>query len=102
MRVSATLLALALAVTACSGGNEDSGSQGGGDAGDEAVSGGTFSYTITNPENPLVPGNTSESEGAQIMDALFTGLVTYDVETSESSWTAWPSPSSPRTTPCGP
>jgi len=73
MRLRAVLLALALGAAAC----------GGSDSPDSDVEGGTFSYTLTNPENPLVPGNTSESEGAQIIDALFTGLVTYDVETAE-------------------
>ncbi len=78
MRLSAAMLALALGAAACGGGGRD------GDAPDaEAASGGTFSYTVTNPENPLVPGNTTESEGTQIVQALFTGLVTYDVDTSE-------------------
>lgn len=78
MRLSAVLLVLSLGATACGG---DSGG-GSGDS-NAGASGGTFSYTLTNPENPLVPGNTSESEGAQIIDALFTGLVTYDVDTAE-------------------
>ena len=77
-RLSAALLVLALGAAACGGGGGDSEGESG-----EGASGGTFSYTLTNPENPLVPGNTSESEGAQIIDALFTGLVTYDVDTSE-------------------
>jgi oligopeptide transport system substrate-binding protein len=29
------------------------------------------------PENPLVPGNTNESGGGKVVDALFTGLVEY-------------------------
>lgn len=78
LRFSAALLVLALGAAACGGGD-------GGDSGNntEGQSGGTFSYTVTNPENPLVPGNTSESEGAQIVDALWTGLVTYNVDSSE-------------------
>ena len=32
---------------------------------------------VNNPENPLVPGNTTESEGAQIIKAIWTGLVEY-------------------------
>jgi ABC-type transport system substrate-binding protein len=38
---------------------------------------------IGEPENPLIPGNTSETEGGQVVDALFTGLVTYNVDTTE-------------------
>ncbi len=78
MRLSAVLLTLALGAAACGGNGTDNEA-----SSDDAPSGGTFSYTLTNPENPLVPGNTSESEGAQIIDALFTGLVTYDVDTSK-------------------
>jgi ABC-type transport system substrate-binding protein len=78
MRLSAVLLTLALGATACGGGGTDNEARS-----DDGPSGGTFSYTITNPENPLVPGNTSESEGTQVIQAIFTGLVTYDVETSK-------------------
>ncbi len=84
-RISAVLLAVALGATACGGGDDGGGGDSG--SGSEGATGGTFSYTLTNPENPLVPGNTSESEGAQIIDALFTGLVEYDVETSEATET---------------
>ncbi|MEU6149459.1 ABC transporter substrate-binding protein [Actinosynnema sp. NPDC047251] len=31
----------------------------------------------TEPENPLVPGNTTEVGGSRVLDALFTGLVEY-------------------------
>ena len=82
MRLSAVLLTLALGAAACGGGGDDSGS----DSGAKGASGGTFSYTLTNPENPLVPGNTSESEGSQIISALFTMLVNYDVETSKAEF----------------
>ncbi len=82
MRVSATLLTLALAATACGGGGDD------GDSGDsEGASGGTFSLYIGEPENPLIPSNTSETEGGQVVDALFTGLVEYDPETTELAMT---------------
>ena len=36
-----------------------------------------FSIYIGEPENPLVPGNTTESEGSQVVDSLWTGLVQY-------------------------
>ena len=82
MRLSAVLLTLALGAAACGGGSDDSGS----DSGAEGASGGTFSYTLTNPENPLIPGNTTESEGSQIIGALFTGLITYNVENSKAEY----------------
>jgi ABC-type transport system substrate-binding protein len=81
MRVSATLLTIALAATACGGGDgDDSGDDGG-------KAGGSFSLYIGEPENPLIPSNTSETEGGQVVDALFTGLVEYDSETTELAMT---------------
>ena len=83
MRASATLLALALTATACGGDDGD-----GGDGGEgEGPSGGSFSLYIGEPENPLVPTNTSETEGGQVVDALFTGLVEYDPDTTELAMT---------------
>ncbi|GAA3855576.1 ABC transporter substrate-binding protein [Saccharothrix violaceirubra] len=32
----------------------------------------------TEPENPLVPGNTTEVGGGNVLDPLFTGLIEYD------------------------
>ena len=81
-RVPAVLLALALGATACSGG-------GGGEedpSGGEANADGSFSVYIGEPENPLLPGNTAETEGGQIVDSLWTGLVTYDPDTTETEF----------------
>jgi oligopeptide transport system substrate-binding protein len=39
---------------------------------------GTFSMFIGEPENPLVPGNTTEDQGNQVVSSLWTGLVQYD------------------------
>ncbi len=64
----------ALLLSAC-GGGDDSGSGSGGGGGGEA--GGTYSLYVGEPENPLVPGNTTESEGHQIISSLWTGLVEY-------------------------
>jgi oligopeptide transport system substrate-binding protein len=83
MRASAALIALALAATACGGG--EGGTEGNGNGDREAQSGGSFSVYINEPENPLVPTNTNETGGSQVIDALFTGLVTYDAETSEQA-----------------
>ncbi len=77
MRLSATLLVLALGAAACGGGDGGEGDS------DPAATGGTYSVQIGEPENPLIPSNTSETEGGQVIDALFTGLVTYDADSSE-------------------
>ena len=69
----ATALAGAMLLSACGGGSDDSGS-GGGDGG------GTFTAYINEPKSPLVPGNTTESEGAKVIAALWTGLVGYSEE----------------------
>lgn len=75
-------LATALVITSC----------GGDDSGDEGTDGGTsnsknetgeISVFGTEPENPLVPGNTTETGGGKIVDAMFTGLIDYDPVTSE-------------------
>jgi oligopeptide transport system substrate-binding protein len=67
-------IAGAMVLSACGGSEEptDEGTEGG-----EAATGGTYSLEVGEPENPLVPGNTAESEGAQIIDSLWTGLVNY-------------------------
>jgi ABC-type transport system substrate-binding protein len=66
----ATALAGAMLMTACGG--SDSGEEG-----RNAEGGGTFSMYIGEPQNPLVPGNTTESEGDQVVNSLWTGLVGY-------------------------
>ncbi|TFV68275.1 UNVERIFIED_ORG: ABC transporter substrate-binding protein [Bacillus sp. AZ43] len=67
----ATAIAAALLMTACGGSDDEGGEEGG------ASNGGTFSMYIGEPQNPLVPGNTTESEGDQVVNSLWTGLVTY-------------------------
>lgn len=77
-RLSASLLVLALGAAACGGSDDpETPAAGGGEAG------GSFTISINNPENPLLPANTTESEGNQVMSALFTGLVEYNAETTE-------------------
>ncbi|HET6392720.1 MAG TPA: ABC transporter substrate-binding protein, partial [Blastococcus sp.] len=68
----ATAIAAALLMTACGGSDDEGGEEGGTTDG-----GGTFSMYIGEPQNPLVPGNTTESEGDQVVNSLWTGLVTY-------------------------
>jgi len=68
----ATAIAAALVLTAC-GGSDDEGSEEGG-----AGEGGTFSIQIGEPQNPLVPGNTTEQSGDRVVNALWTGLAKFD------------------------
>ncbi|SFF37271.1 peptide ABC transporter substrate-binding protein [Blastococcus tunisiensis] len=73
----ATAIAAALVMTAC-GGSDDEGSEG-----ESGAAGGTYSIALySDPENPLVPSNTSESEGAQVLEALWTGLIQYAADGS--------------------
>ena len=63
----------AMVLSAC-GGSDEGGSEGEGGA---EATGGTYSIYVGEPENPLIPGNTTESEGHQVISALWTGLVEY-------------------------
>ena len=67
----AAALAAALLVTACGGGG-----------GDEQAAR-TVTLDWGDPENPLVPGNTTEQNGGDVIGALFAGLVRYDVDTAQ-------------------
>jgi oligopeptide transport system substrate-binding protein len=64
-------IAAAMMLSAC-GGSDDNGG-----GGNSQASGGTYSIYIGEPENPLIPGNTTESEGHQVISSLWTGLVEY-------------------------
>jgi oligopeptide transport system substrate-binding protein len=66
----------AMMLSACGGSDETSGD------GAAAEGGGSFSIYIGEPENPIVPGNTNESEGSQVVEALWTGLVEYGDDSS--------------------
>jgi oligopeptide transport system substrate-binding protein len=69
-KMVASAIVVALAATACGGGGGESG-----DSGSTQVS-----MDIGEPQNGLVPSNTYESEGGEVVAALFTGLVNYDAE----------------------
>jgi oligopeptide transport system substrate-binding protein len=73
-------VSVALFTTACGGGGGTEAPQGGGAQTDV-----TISVNSTEPENPLVPGNTNETGGGKVVDALFTGLVEYDPRTAAPS-----------------
>ena len=81
-RTVAVLASAGLLLAACGGDGGDEGDTGGGD--EAAATGGTFSIQIGEPENPLVPGNTNETEGGQVVDSIWTGLIEYDSETTEA------------------
>ncbi|MFE3993252.1 ABC transporter substrate-binding protein [Streptomyces goshikiensis] len=65
---------VAMAATACST-SKDSDSAG--------KSGGNITVVLGEPQHGLVGQNTAESEGAEVLHALFTGLVDYDNKTNE-------------------
>ena len=71
-------MSVALLVAGCGG--DDGDDKGTGT--DKGDSGGTFSIEISNPQF-LVPTNTNETSGSEVLDALFTGLVNYEPETNE-------------------
>ena len=75
----AALSAVALLAAGC----------GSGDSGDDATSaaggktGGEITVRGCNPQNPLVPSNTTETCGGNVIDAVFAKLVHYDAETAK-------------------
>ena len=99
----ALLLALALLAAGCRSddagdpegdgvdvteGATDAVDEGGDDAADAGVASGgegRFSVYICEPES-LIPTNTNETCGAEVLNALFSPLVVYDPETNEALW----------------
>lgn len=74
MVLGAAALAGAMALTAC-GGDDDSG--GGGGDGEDVVR----IYNVK-PENPLIPANTNEVGGGNLLQNVFRGLVSYNPDTA--------------------
>jgi len=76
---AAALTALALFATACGGGGgsepQPGTSQAGGQGGEISVRSGT-------PQNPLIPGNSQEQNGNNILDAVTAKLVHYNTDTA--------------------
>ena len=66
--------ALALTLTACGGGGDNAGDNGGGDKSK------VITANSTEPQNGLLPANTNEVGGGRVMDLIFTGLVSYDLD----------------------
>lgn len=69
------LAAGSLVVLSACGGGSSSGEAGSAD-------GGTVSVNGAEPQNPLVPTNTNETGGGNVIDNVFTGLITYNPQTA--------------------
>jgi oligopeptide transport system substrate-binding protein len=74
---AAALSALALFATACGGGGGSQPEPGTSQAGQ---AGGEITVAGCTPENPLIPGNTSETCGGDMVDAMTSKLVRYNTE----------------------
>jgi oligopeptide transport system substrate-binding protein len=68
--VLAAIATASLVAAGCSGGDDDTGDP-------DATANASVTINGTQPEVGLVPGNTSETGGGNILDHLWTGLITY-------------------------
>jgi oligopeptide transport system substrate-binding protein len=75
----AAMSAVALLAAGC-GSGDDSGDS---ETTAAAKTGGEITVRGCNPENPLVPSNTTETCGGNVIDAVFSKLVHYDAETAK-------------------
>ncbi|MFF4171351.1 ABC transporter substrate-binding protein [Streptomyces sp. NPDC001744] len=71
---AALATAVALAATAC----------GGGDSGGGSGADGIVSSSWGDPQNPLEPANTNEVQGGKVLSMIFRGLKQYDPKTGEA------------------
>ncbi|NLT30214.1 MAG: ABC transporter substrate-binding protein [Propionibacterium sp.] len=78
----AGMSAIAVIAAAC-GGGDGGGDTAGGGTDEPGKQGGEIVIRGCTPENPLVPGNTSETCGGDQVDAMTAKLVEYDTETAE-------------------
>jgi oligopeptide transport system substrate-binding protein len=75
----AALSAVALLAAGCgSGDSDDTATSAAG-----AKTGGEITVRGCNPQNPLVPSNTTETCGGNVIDAVFSKLVHYNAETAK-------------------
>ncbi len=75
----AALSAVALLAAGCGGDDSDGDTT----AGSGGTTGGEVNIRGCNPQNPLVPSNTTEVCGGNVIDAVFAKLVHYDADTAE-------------------
>jgi oligopeptide transport system substrate-binding protein len=73
----AAVTSIALMATACGGGGTESEP---GSSQPAGPAGGAITVAGCTPENPLIPGNTSETCGGDIVDAMTSKLVRYNTE----------------------
>ncbi|MFB6617761.1 ABC transporter substrate-binding protein [Streptomyces sp. NPDC085524] len=64
---------VAMAATACSTSKDEAGSK----------KGGNITVVLGEPQHGLIGQNTAESEGAEVLNSVFTALVDYDMKTNE-------------------
>jgi len=70
-----------LALTACGGGSGDSGkSSSAGSESGAATSNAIITTNGNEPQNPIIPTNTTEVGGGKIADLIFAGLVSFDAK----------------------
>lgn len=74
---------LGLGLTGCAGNNANNGNTSAGSSDAAASVGGSIVLNGCTPEQPLVPGNTSETCGGDMVTAMTSQLVHYDTETSK-------------------
>lgn len=77
--VAGLVLSGALLLSACGGGGSSSSSSGSSDSA-KADTSAIITTNGSEPQNPLIPSNTTEVGGGKIVDLLFAGLVYYDAE----------------------
>ena len=70
----ATMSAAALIAAGCGSGSSDTGS---------GETGGTIQVRGCNPQNPLIPSNTTETCGGNVLDAVTAKLVHYNPDTAK-------------------
>ncbi|MFJ4092191.1 ABC transporter substrate-binding protein [Kitasatospora sp. NPDC089913] len=80
MRWTALAACTALAISACTTGSGKKSTDGANASGKK---GGSISIESGEPQHGLIPQNTAESEGAQVLAQVFAGLVEYDRKTNE-------------------
>ena len=78
--VLGAVVAASLILAACGSSDSSSSTDNGGGSG-----GPTGSITVdgSQPENPLIPTATNETGGGNVVDAMWTGLVSYNIETGK-------------------
>lgn len=83
VKCAAVVAALALAATAaCSTDSDDPEPESSAPPG-AGKKGGSITVQLGEPQHGLVPTNTAESEGTEVLNALFAGLVDYNIDTNK-------------------